>query len=656
MGGSNSRIEYKDFSCNGLQIPPKVPIKFNKLKHIRCMFFTQDSYDAKLHIPKSLTLEFDSTISNLENDIEDNIKNVYNKMNEQSGTNNAKILSPIYVAFSRKLEHYKSVFDDPLLKKIEIKKEKSNYSLAISDYMNSWFNINPDEQLKQKYKSLPMNIYNFNNNKIKVIVYIPFMTKEFKYITNFTDIINSTSYLVQVLLDTSFNGLPNVNTFNESKIRKNFEKTNEIRKKNNQRLISSEEIDYTLNKLKTGDNTNFRLSDDLMYLCNEGGCISENAGEDFNNLLPSLATTDSDNDNNAINMSPFLPNKCLAQTIRFKCGIINADPNNTSMENVIKAKPIIDYITENLRKYKINEECLLLDKKTASKIDLEFCKKEGDENPNLNQTPVDIINTALSYQLRNQYNSDFNEKENKDKKIEKYNHYSKDYSVNMIKELMLLRNKYPGIQEIVFPLYKYIGSNNYLIEPPWGSLFLTANHIIFYNEIIEKQTKKYSFNNQYYLKMNNKGHIYVKRESNDQIIYYLNIIEITTPLNMSLTNTISINFKDNISGYEKNKTVLDSSIKLINKSDKLREPYNFYLNDDGKLRVFANGFLDATDKSFITYIDDKINEYNNFRNNPEYYNKNNYDKKNNLNINSLNMNSYNLDTATYLERNYLKNF
>ena len=648
MGGSSSRIKYNDFKCDGQKIPPKEPIKFNNLKHIRCMFFTQESYNAKLHIPKSLTLEFDSTIANLENDIENNIQNVYTKMNEISGTTDVKILSPIYVAFSRKLEYSYSVFDDPSIKRIEIKREPRPYTLAITEAVISYFNKYPSEPLEKKYKSLPMNIYNFNNNKIKVIVYIPFMTKEFKYITNFTDIIKSTSYLVNLLLDTSFNGLPDVNTFNEDKIRKNFEKTNEMRQKNNQTLIKSSEIDYVINKLKTGDNTKFRLSDDLMYLCNEGGCISESAGEDFNNLLPSLATTDSDNDNSAVNMSPFLPHKCLAQTIRFKCGILNADKDNTPLSDVMKSKPIIDYLTENLGKLIINEECLTLNKKTATQKDLEFCKKEGDENPNLNITPVDIINTALSFQLRNQFSSDFNQKENKSNNIDKYNHYSKDYSVNMIKELMLLRNKYPGIQEIVFPLYKYTGSNNYIIDPPWGSLFLTSNHIIFYSEAIQKQVRKYSFNNQYYLKMNNKGHIYVKRESDDQIIYYLSIIEFSKPLTMTFNDSISINFIDDISNAEKPQTVLDSSIKLINKSDKLREPFNFYLNDDGKIRVFANGFLDATDQSFISYIDDKINEYKNLGKNPEYQNNK---KKNNL----IRSNLIN-DKPVYLEKNYLKLF
>ena len=203
MGGSSTKIEYNNFSCNGNQIPPREPLRFSKLKHIRCMFFTQDSYNSKLHIPKSsLTLEFDSTISNLENDIENNIKNVYDKMNQISGTNGVKILSPIYVAFSRKLEYSNSIFDDQSLKKIEIKKNNNQYSLAISDFMNNYFNSYPNEQLQEKYKSLPMNIYNFNNRRIKVIIYIPFMTREFKYITNFTDIINSTRFLINVLLDT----------------------------------------------------------------------------------------------------------------------------------------------------------------------------------------------------------------------------------------------------------------------------------------------------------------------------------------------------------------------------------------------------------------------------------------------------------------------
>jgi hypothetical protein len=474
------------------------------------------------------------------------------------------------------------------------------------------------------------------------------MTNQYKYITNFDDIISSTSWLVTTLLETSFNGLPNVNTFDENKIRRNIEKKNELNKKNGLPLITPEQINtivnfYTTN-LKTVDKTNFRYNDDLMYLCNEGGCLSESSGEDFNTLLPSLASTDSDNDNSATNMSPFLPNKCLAQTFRYKCGIINADKDNTPIHDLMKSEPIIDYLTSNLRKYKINEDCYYLDKNTATQSEINYCNKTADKNPNINQTPVDIINNALSFQLRALYNSDFNEKE--DKNENKYNHYSKNYSINIIKELMLLRNTYPGIQEIVFPLYKYIGRSNYIIEPPWGTLFLTYDHILFYNENIPTSKRKYSFNNQYYLKMNSKGYIYVKRESDDQIIYYLNLLPFSRPLSMAFTETIAISFKDDVSGKERPQNVLDSSIKIINKSDKLREPFNLYLNDEGKIRVYANGFLDATDTSFVKYIDDKINEYNNYGNNPEYYNVKNYSNRRN----KLNKDKLYQDEAVYIDK------
>ena len=638
MGGSNTKIEWNAFKCNGQAIPPSMPLKFKTLKHMRCIFFSQDAYDSRLHIPtSSLTLEFDSSVANLENDIDVYIKNVFDKMNAITGTSDIKVLSPIYIAFSRKLEYSSSVFDDPSIKKVEIEKPDKTDKLAITEVVASFFNKSPDENLEKKYKSLPMNIYNFNNKKIKVIMYFPFMTNQYKYITNFDDIISSTSWLVNTLLETSFNGLPDVNTFDENKIRKNIEKMNILHKKKNIPLITPEQINnivnfYTTN-LKEVDKTNFRYRDDLIYLCNEGGCLSESSGEDFNTLLPSLASTDSDNDNSANNMSPFLPNKCLAQTIRYKCGIINADKDNVPIHDLMKSEPIIDYLTSNLRKYKINQDCYFLDKKTASQSEINYCNKSADKNPNFNQTPVDIINNALSFQLRALYNSDFNEKE--DKNENKYNHYSKNYSTNIIKELMLLRNTYPGIQEIVFPLYKYIGKSDYIIEPPWGTLFLTYDHIMFYNENIPTSIRKYSFNNQYYLKMNSKGYIYVKRHSNDQIIYFLNLIPFSKPLTMAFTETISITFKDDITGNENPKNVLDSSIKIINKSDKLREPFNLYLNDEGKIRVYANGFLDATDKSFVKYIDDKINEYNNYGNNPEYYDINNYSKKNKLNKNKL---------------------
>jgi hypothetical protein len=590
MGGGGSKIETRPFNCdtNNRYTYRKTPYQFSNLRHVRCIFFTQENFNANYHIPKStLTSQFYSTINNLENDIESKISEVANNVN--SIVPGAKILNPIYVAFARTLEHTGSIFDDPDFdnrdeKMIRMDMPDNNYKLAIKIYMEQYLNKMNSAELNKRYKTLPMNFYNFVNNKIKVIIYFPFMTSDYKYISNFKDIINSSLFFIKTILDTSFNGLPDVNTFNEAKVRKELSKST---------FLSKETIDYAIKKMKEGDDKNFRYSDDLMYLCNDGGCLSESGGEDFNTLLPSLSANDSDNDNSAFKMSPFLPTKCLSQTIRYKCGILGLK-DNRPLDEIMKSKEIIEYLTESLRKYIINEECTL----NKNDRNRNYCQNNADKKLKVQQTPVDIINYTFSYQLRTRYDSDLNKKD--------MNYYSKDYSINIIKELMFLKSKYPGIQEIVFPLYIYTPQNSLTIDPPWGPVFLTNDHVFSAGENIMK--RKYSFNNKFYLKMNEKGHITVNYSENNQIYYYLNTVEYPKPITMSFNQNIVIVYISSSTGYQEN-IVVSNDITLITKDEKHREPFDFYINDQGKIRVFANGFIDATSQAFSDFIDNKIAEY-----------------------------------------------
>jgi hypothetical protein len=629
MGGGGSRIENRSFNCDTTNkyTYRKQPYEFKNLKHIRCIFFTQENYNANYHIPKStLTEQFYSTIQNLESDIENKISEVANNVN--SIVPGAKILNPIYVAFARTLEHTGSIFDDHEFqnkdeKMIKLDMPDNNYKLAIKTYIESYLAKMNNQDLNKRYLTLPMNFYNFVNNKIKVIIYFPFMTADYKYISNFKDIINSSLFFIKTIMDTSFNGLPDVNTFNEAKVRKDLSKSS---------VLNKEIINEAINKMKDADNKNFRYSDDLMYLCNDGGCLSESEGEDFNTLLPSLSSNDSDNDNSAFKMSPFLPSKCLAQTIRYKCGILGLEKNQ-SLEDIMKSDDIIKYLTESLKKYITNEECTL--NKTDRNKD--YCNQNADKKLKIQQTPVDILNYTFSYQLRTRFDSDLNK--------DKINHYSKDYSINIIKELMFLRSKYPGIQEIVFPLYIHTSQNNFTIDPPWGPMFLTNNQVFSAGENITKP--KYSFNNKYYLKMNEKGYITVNYAENDQVFYYLNTVEYPKPLSMSFDTGIVIVYISPKTGYQEN-IVITNNMNLITKDEKHREPYDFYINDDGKIRVFANGFIDATSNDFSDFIDNKIEEYkkyNLFANNNgidyvSLYNKNN----------TLDKNKINTDDAIYYDR------
>lgn len=609
MGGSSSKVVNEDIStCKSANNLRGSPLTFNNLEYLRCVFLTQDQYNNNYHIPKSsLTVTFDSTIGNIENDIDTNIYNVYANINRVTrSTMSIKILSPIFVAFSRKLEYVDSIFDDSTLTKYPVELKKRNgYCLAIKNYMDSFFKSNQDENLKNKYNSLPHTKYDFKGN-IKVILFFPFITTQYKYITNFKDIINSSYYFLSLISKIEFNGLTEINSFDEGQIR-------EANKK-----VPKQIIDMYIQILRKQDNMKLTFRKDLLALCNEGGCVSESGGEDFKTLLPQLSNNDGDNINNAIKFSPFLPSKCLSQTIRYKCGIEEVKNNNKKPQELAKSEKIIDYLSSSLTDYITNEYCYT--KKGTPNFDTDLCRGKPSEKANMQQTPVDVINNVLNVYLKKQYRTDLNE----DKDSSKVAHYSQEYSINIIKELMLINNFYPGIQEVVFPLYLYKGTSEYITEPPWGNKLLTPDRVIYENEGVLVNQKKHSFNDSYYLMLNDKGQLVVYN-SNGSIFYYLSIKTVPNPENITLSSTFTVSYKSPESGYIRTTDVLGGySITIIDKSENRRAPYIFYLNNEGRLRIFANGFIDATDKSFIDFIENKIVEkQNGMSSNPKNYDKNN---------------------------------
>jgi hypothetical protein len=141
--------------------------------------------------------------------------------------------------------------------------------------------------------------------------------------------------------------------------------------------------------------------------------------------------------------------------------------------------------------------------------------------------------------------------------------------------------------------------------------------------------------------MNDKGHITVNYVDNDQIFYYLNTVEYPKPLTMSFNTSIVVVYISPITGYQENIVVLND-IELITKDEKHREPFDFYINDQGKIRVFANGFVDATSKAFSDLIDNKIKEYKKYKgvNYLSLYDKNN----------QLDKNKITTDEAIYYDR------
>jgi hypothetical protein len=233
---------------------------------------------------------------------------------------------------------------------------------------------------------LPHTKYDFKGN-LKVIIFFPFLTTQYKYITNFKDIFNSSYYFLSLITKTEFNGITEVNTFDDAKIRQ----TNKNAPK--------EAIDMYINILKKQDNIKFTFRNDLINLCNQGGCLSESGGEDFKSLLPRLSDNDGDNINNALKVSPFLPSKCLSQTTRYKCGVEEVDKDKVKTpQDIVNSEKVITYLSDYMGDYIINEYCYT--QKDKPGFDSDFCKGKPSNKVNMQQTPVDVINNVLNVFLK----------------------------------------------------------------------------------------------------------------------------------------------------------------------------------------------------------------------------------------------------------------
>jgi len=189
------------------------------LAFMKCVFFTYQQFNLdKIHIPKqSLYIEEEIDIRNpsdLERNMNRIIDDIYMNLNRGNGGKPMKIPAPIFALVGRKLDYDKSIFDGEMLK-IPYKtpfvygKEtitpSQDGSLAIVSYFKSFFKSGLGEQPKDEdnYKRSLAVSYKFKG-RVKLIVYIPYMTNKYKYVTNFTDIINSSRFVYSIITNDNF--------------------------------------------------------------------------------------------------------------------------------------------------------------------------------------------------------------------------------------------------------------------------------------------------------------------------------------------------------------------------------------------------------------------------------------------------------------------
>jgi len=605
-----------------------------------------------------------NSLGDIENKIDMIIDGVYNKLNEGIGNRERiKVPVPIFILLGRELEYHRSVFEDgnkiPLLlntKFGETELRPTGGQLAISEFINAFFSSGFQKpQDRTKYDSSVLKSYKFKG-RVRIIVYFPYLTNKYRYISNYVDIINSVTFYNNLFKSATFLTKDRTTTFNEKEFRKELEKTlkNELRRN---RVATENLINNIVNKSVEENKKKYTLYDDLNNLCFEGGCVA-NEGDDFERLLPQFTNDKGKNSENAIKYSPFMPTKCLAQTTNHYCHMLKPKDasHNVDLIDFIKSYAIEDIKTAILKYITINAK--INNNQRLCKKDIRYIDKY--------KSPIDMIIAIANIYIRDGFGTNLNDKEKKYKlpkeetkekftngddepeeckkedpeKPEitiKINHYSKDYSENIITELMHLNKLYPGVPEFVMSLYSYKENlkNDKLVYMPFGRPIPTDDYVYQLGTEFMVNKKLFSFNNRYGLTINENGFVYVYDVNNRNILYFLHRGDNRNNKFVSMTfetTGLVIVYMDEYDNLKPVSRDILPRIPLIKSNcDECSEPYSMIVDDNGNLVIYGNAFYDVTFDGFKGMINKERGLIS------DIIQKGTGDSKDLLNVDNLNM-------------------
>jgi len=588
------------------------PMEFKNLSFARCIYFSNEQYNKnKIHIPsQSLYIEKTAFLTNIESVINTTIDEIYIRLNRYNTNPNVPILipAPIFVLMGRKLEHDKNIlegeyfehkpWENTKIGNTEVKPipyqnlnkemKQKRHNLAIVDYINGYLNSGLESKKdKNNYDISLINSYKFKGN-FKIGIYVPFLTKRYKYVSNFKDILNSGAFFYTLIKSATFLNIKKMTNVNINELKTRLKKGG----------LSDTNINIIIELILRSERNKYPLFDDLMNLCYDGGCVSE-IGEDIEKLVPQY--TEDENKNNELtdNFAPFIPNKCLSKTNGYLCNVRYSKNENKSVDDFLKTFAMED-IRTNLSKY-----TELYDKIRRNE-NVNDNYKEIDKY----KSPIDLIISIVNRYIKDGYSNNLNDGERNGIRL---NHYSKEYTENILKELSLLQKLYPGIPEMVMSLYRYKSENNInkIIIMPWGERLLSFSNILNMSETLKVSKSIYSFNNKYALTINEQGLIYVyeNEHPSKQVKYYINqnpFKEKVLGLILELVGLqIEIIDKNNNNNYRE----IEGIPSLLNNNCKdCSTPYSLIIDDEGYIQIYGNSFYKSTNEKLNDFISNKIKE------------------------------------------------
>jgi hypothetical protein len=506
------------------------------LKWKRCVFMTQKQYASNSHINDKM-LCITGTATDVDTYVTDKIKEVAAKLP------NRKVPAPIYVMYAKKLEYDGTIFGDCVDEAIPYKnivdqqkttlmasmalipqlmtamtdlELKRNESVSISiqlsritifqpsntakiaelkntiaslnkqaaDFQENVNRINAlivtykddlkklEDQKKafkcindenyEKYIVIADNIFqdmnalysselskfNFNKNKnYQIIMYFPNLNADNFYFSNFKDYTLHNQWMYSFI---KFDGLLyNIIPISDPIVGRLKRLYDDPRNQSNQKF--KELIRNVIKIFVALFEKTYPFAKELTQSCFNKGCVSD-YGEDFEQMIPGYTNDSGQRKLNSNSKAPYYPTKCLRQ-LNYKSNMF--DDNDDFKKDMTK---------------KLLGKCL--DDYNDSKNNLDDSGKPPDKD--VEPLLVDQMKKC-SVQYRYEKIGNFNTDEGTDK-------YSVQYNQKILGELSLRKYSYPGIQEIIFPLFRLdendASVSNYITYMPWGEKLLTSDYAI----------------------------------------------------------------------------------------------------------------------------------------------------------------------------------
>ena len=549
------------------------------LKKERCVNLTFEEYNEKDYLNDNIFCEeFDVKLTNIKSEIKRRLKLL--RDTKMIDAYQSRLPLPIYIMIAKKIEY-------------DGNDKNANTVKVFLDELDDPEMIKNLENLQEAFKKTSMVKYTFQG-KYAVVIYIPNLMK-------ITKGKNTNKYTYFPSLESAsqqnkwMNFIVSKNSMYFRAVKQDYDYTKEVidKKGRDEYWDMKEEDRQELNKGIRKKNRDSWEHDLLYYelekTCLNAGCVSD-IGEDFEELVPKYSQDGAEMDNNSKKKSPYYPSKCF-QTKNYKDYMF--DDSGLGEEEAIEkkekyAEEAIDLIK---KKYKSAKQ---------AKEDIENGKEPGDDY--FSGSFDSLIKTSVAEARSEVY----------DKAGKKAHQYSKAFNNNILKDFARRNNKYPGIPEMTYVLYKLDETNSDFKDMvhymPWGKdcELLTQEYVLNEGElirmddvIVDKKTLNTnvnqmalkSFNDTFKIKFNdNNGKLSVyKNNNNIGVLRGTNNINLKDYYNRTLKcelNNIHL-YGEDIHGQNDNRGTLQLTIK----DEKAKIPCSIIVDPKtGFLVIYDLGF------------------------------------------------------------------